>query len=232
MTTESTEKANRSVWIAILGYIPLGYAFYFIGTGLFVFNQVRPDAQMKALVDAGRADALYAYFVGAYMPAGAGGLVIAAFFAATMSTVSAVINSSSTVFIQDFYKRLSRTQRSDRHYLNLARGSTVLWGVLATVMAVLLAGHAGLAQIAWAKIMSATASGVLGLMALAFLPFRVNKWAALIGFGACYVSLACLAWLTRINFLLWPVIDNLVCFFVALGVDRLFCAWAGRTSRP
>ena len=49
MTTSSTAKANRSVWLAILGYIPLGYAFYFIGTGLFVFNQVHPDATMTAL---------------------------------------------------------------------------------------------------------------------------------------------------------------------------------------
>ena len=222
MTTESTEKANRSVWLAILGYIPLAYAFYFIGTGLFVFNKVRPDATMNALAAAGRADALYPYFVGAYMPAGAGGLVIAAFFAATMSTVSSVINSSSTAFIQDFYKRLATTPRTDRHYLNVARGLTVLWGLLATVTAVILAQHAGLAQIAWSKVMALTASGVLGLMALAFLPFRVNKWAALIGFGTCYVCLVCVVRWTSINFLLWPVIDNLMCFFVALAVDRLF----------
>ena len=249
MTTESTAKANRSVWLAILGYIPLGYAFYFVGTGLFVFYHVQPgydfffmggkvlglfhlDPMVASLLNQNRADAIYPYFIGTQMPAGAGGLVIAAFFAATMSTVSAVINSSSTVFIQDFYKRLTRTQRSDRHYLNVARGLTVLWGSLATVLALLLARHAGLAQIAWAKIMAATASGVLGLMALAFLPFRVNKWAALIGFGACYVCLFCLVRWTSVNFLLWPVIDNLVCFFVALGVDRLLLRMGRPDSRP
>ncbi len=221
MTTESTAKANRSVWLAILGYIPLGYAFYFIGTGLFVFYQVHPDAAVSDLIAQKRLDAIYPYFVGTSMPVGAGGLVIAAFFAATMSTVAAVMNSSSTVFVEDFYKRLTSRDRTDRHYLNLARALTVFWGGLATVVAVILAQNAGLAQVAWSKVMAATASGVLGLMALAFLPFRVNKWAALTGFAACYACLIYMVWWTKINFLLWPVIDNLVCFFVGLALDRL-----------
>ena len=157
---------------------------------------------------------------------------MAAFFAACMAAMSSLLNSSSTVLIQDFYKRLTRTERSDRHYLNVARCLAVLWGVLATVAALILAMHAGLAQIKWAKVMALTVSGVLGLMALAFLPFRVNKWAALIGFAACYVCLLYLVLCTNVNFLLWPVIDNLVCFFVALGVDRLFSRMGRPDSRP
>jgi Na+/proline symporter len=152
MTTESTAKANRSVWLAILGYIPLGYAFYFIGTGLFVFYHLHPDSVVNSLIEQKRIDAIYPYFVGTNMPAGAGGLVIAAFFAATMSTVSAVMNSSSTVFVEDFYKRLIGTPdsalRTQHSALNIARGLTVVWGLLATVTALVLATHAGLAQIA------------------------------------------------------------------------------------
>ena len=38
MAAESTKKANQSVWLSILGYIPLAYLFYFIGTALFVLH--------------------------------------------------------------------------------------------------------------------------------------------------------------------------------------------------
>jgi hypothetical protein len=79
-------------------------------------------------------------------------------------------------------------------------------------------------------------------MALAFLPWRVNKWAALVGFAAAYLCLFTMMWWLQITydgktalalvwsipdkgagicFLLWPVIGNSVCFGVALLVDAV-----------
>ena len=51
MTTKSTKEANDSVWIATLGYIPLGLLFYFIGTALFVFYKVYPTLHLPAKYD-------------------------------------------------------------------------------------------------------------------------------------------------------------------------------------
>ncbi len=223
MTTGSTEKANRSVWIAILGYIPLGFIFYFIGTALFAFYKANPDINLP-----GKADPIYPYFVVTHLPVGVAGLVIAAIFAAAMSSIDSCMNSSSTVCIEDFYKRFSTVKRSDRDYLRKARYLTVIWGTLAVVMALLFM-KVQYAQIVWGKLMGISTNGILGLMALAFLPIRINKWAAATGFVLSYVCLFAMM-ASGINFLLWPVVGNLVCFFTALFLNPLFRGHSSQVS--
>ena len=237
MATESTEKANRSVWIAILGYIPLGYAFYFIGASLFVYYQINPDASVAALVDANKNDAIYPYFIAAKLPVGLAGAVIAAIFAAAMSSIDSLLNSTSTVIVEDFYKRASEDpdSRPDAHYLMVARVLTVVLGLFVTVAAVTFIGGDTPMQIVFSKAMSILTNGVLGLMALAFLPFKVNKWAAVIGFAASYVLLLLLMYPAKfgleglnIVWLLRPVICNPFCFVVALIVHAVL----GRSDEP
>lgn len=247
ITTSSLKEANRSVWLGILGYIPLGFLFYFMGTALFAFYQTHPDPNVPLILKH-RADAIYPYFVVSQLPVGLAGLVMAAFFAAAMSSIDSSMNSCSTVCVEDFYKRfvgivdrekmqdliLSReplktlyycvTPNPDRHTLLVARLLTVLWGGLATAMAMMFIGIPK-AQVVWSKIMGISTNGVLGLMALAFLPFRVHRWAAGLGFGISYLVLFYMMWGPqdflfgagrKINFLLWPVVGNSVCFLVAL----------------
>ncbi|MBM4031604.1 MAG: sodium/solute symporter [Planctomycetes bacterium] len=245
MTTPSTRRANQSVWIGILMYIPLGYCFYFVGSALFVYYKVHPDPTVPALVANGRSDAIYPYFTASQLPPGLAGLVIAAIFAAAMSSIDACMNSSSTVCIEDFYRRFSRVEREDRHNLRVAQWLTLLWGVLATLMALWFMDIRQ-AQVVWSKIMSTCTNGVLALMALAFLPWRVSKWAAIAGFVACYLALFTMMWFLQvkphlaltyplpkdsgINYLLWPVIGNLVCFGVALAADALLRPCAGKRA--
>lgn len=239
LTAESTRRANHSVWISILGYIPLGYLFYFVGTGLYVFYRTHPDPAVAALESAKRLDSLYAYFVVTQMPAGLAGLVVAAFFAAAMSTIASSMNSTSAVCVEDFYRRFWGRGRSDEHYLRVAKGLTLVWGVLHIVMGILFT-QVALAQVAWSQVMAISTCGILGLMALAFRPKRVRPGAAV---AAWVLSVAALLLMkfclqvtptvrlvyplppdTGINFLLWPVITNAISFGVALVLDRLLPA--------
>jgi SSS family transporter len=235
MTTRSTKKANASVWIAILGFIPFCLLFFFIGTALFVYFQLTPDPAVPAMVAKGKADAIYPYFVASRLPAGVAGLVIAAIFAAAMSSIDACMNASSTVCVEDFYRRFRKSPVSERHYLFVARGLTVVWGVLATVMAILMM-NIRTVQIVWGKVMGISTNGVLGLMALAFLRRPVRWWAAIAGFASGYAALFTVMWFLQVkpsvaltypvksghalNYLLWPVIGNTICFVVGLALDR------------
>ncbi len=225
MTTENTEKARRSVWIAILAYIPVGFIFYFIGTALFAFYKAHPAADLP-----GKADPMYPHFIVSHLPPGIAGLVIAAIFAAAMSSIDSLMNSSSTVCIEDLWKRFAKTERSDRSYLVRARMLTILWGALAVVMGLLFM-EVEYALVVWGKVMGISTNGILALMALAFLPFRVNKWAAIAGFGVGYACLFAVMYATSINFLLWPVIGNVTSFLAALSVHWMLGRVAARRGR-
>ncbi|MFQ5691236.1 MAG: hypothetical protein ACE5HQ_13305, partial [Gemmatimonadota bacterium] len=72
------------------------------------------------------------------MPAGVSGLIIAALFAASMSTLNSSLNSVATAVVTDFFRRF-RPRAADSLCLRLARWLTALLGVLATATAALLA---------------------------------------------------------------------------------------------
>lgn len=69
------------------------------------------------------------------MPAGVIGLIIAAIFAAAMSSISAELNSLATATIIDFYRRHFKPEANDTHYVFAGRVATFFWGLFACVVA-------------------------------------------------------------------------------------------------
>ena len=75
-------------------------------------------------------------FITTYMPVGVAGLLIAAIFAAAMSTISAELAALSTATVIDFYRRFVRPVADDAHYLKVSRLATGFWGLFATGVAI------------------------------------------------------------------------------------------------
>ncbi len=73
------------------------------------------------------------------LPAGLRGLMFAALFAALMSSISGTLNSATTIFVTDLYGQVRRlagyAPPSGRHALNLGRGFTAVFIILASVLA-------------------------------------------------------------------------------------------------
>jgi len=216
VTAGSTAEANRSVWISILGYIPLGILFYLLGTVLFVYYQQHPDPNMP------NNDTLYPYFVTTRLPAGIAGLVLAGIFSAAMSTIASLMNSVTTVCIEDFWKRAWGKVLPEESGLRAVRLLTLFWGIVHILLAWWFTQSSDDVVRIWNKLMGIAANGVLGLMALAFLKRRIQPAAALIGFGVSYLTLWYLLLPgTPVHFLLRPVICNTVCFVTAVVVSRV-----------
>ncbi|HZH30205.1 MAG TPA: sodium:solute symporter [Pyrinomonadaceae bacterium] len=74
-------------------------------------------------------------FVVQNMPAGVIGLIIAAIFAAAMSSIAAELNSLATATTIDFYRRHYRPEADDRHYVRVGRIATGAWGIFACFVA-------------------------------------------------------------------------------------------------
>jgi Na+/proline symporter len=62
-------------------------------------------------------------------------LIIAAIFAAAMSSISAELNALATATTIDFYRRHYKPTADDRHYVKVGRVATGLWGIFACVVA-------------------------------------------------------------------------------------------------
>lgn len=78
---------------------------------------------------------IFLSFVLKYMPVGLLGLIIAAIVAASMSSTSSELNALASTTLVDIYKRMVKTDGSDRHYLNASKLLTVTWGIFAIIFA-------------------------------------------------------------------------------------------------
>jgi Na+/proline symporter len=85
----------------------------------------------------GKNDYVFPIFILTEVPPVARGFLIVAILAAAMSSVSAALSALASVFTMDFYKGLSRSDRSEAHYLQFSRASMLLWAVLLGGVAVL-----------------------------------------------------------------------------------------------
>jgi SSS family solute:Na+ symporter len=182
-------QAKRSVWIAMLIYIPLTAAFLYIGTALFAFYS-GPDHQLAAGITKG--DEVFPYFIATELPVGLRGLVLAAIVAAAMSTLDSALNSSATVLLLDFYQRYVHPQIGERGSLLFLRLTTVVWGVLGALFALLMI-RAKSALDVWWQISGIFGGGILGLFLLSLLRVRLTLWQGLVSIG---VSVAVISWAT------------------------------------
>ncbi len=148
-------------------------------------------------------------FVTTKLPVGVVGLIMAAIFAAAMSTISAEVNSLATVSVIDIYKRFARPGQADGHYLNASRAFTAFWGAYAVVTAQFGEGTGSLVEKV-NMLGSLFYGGLLGVFVLAFFFPRVNGTAAFAGVLAGEAAIFACWTFTGISFLWYNVVGCLV----------------------
>lgn len=175
IAARSDKDARLSVWFGALSYIPISALFFFIGTALFVFYSLQPELLPASI----EGDSVFPYFIVNELPIGLTGLIIAALFAAAMSTVDSSLNSSATIILQDIYKRYIRPDATEKESMRILYGATFLWGVIGTAMALAMIG-AESALDTWWEYASIFSGGMLGLFLLGLIS-RAENPAAITG---------------------------------------------------
>ena len=140
------------------------------------------------------------------MPIGVAGLIIAAVFAAAMSSLDSSLNSMSAVVLTDFYRRFKR-KVDERQALLLARILTVAFGILGTAMA--YAMYKSNIDALWQhymKIIGLFGGGLAGVFALGMFTRRATGAGALVGALVAAVVLLCIQRYTDVSFLLYSSI--------------------------
>jgi len=138
------------------------------------------------------ADNVLPHFIANQMPVGLAGLLIAALFAAAMSSIDTSLNSSSTIALQDFYRRWFRPDADEAQSLCFLRVMTIVWGIIGTGVALAMMGVQSILD-AWWKISGVFAGGMLGLFLLGFISRRANNAGAAVG---ATIGLLVILWMT------------------------------------
>jgi len=179
MTTSSLKKAKSSALFGALLYLPVSLIFFYIGTALFSYYTAQPNLLPAELKAAGAGDKVFPHFIVNGLPVGITGLLIAAIFAAGMSTVSTSVNSTATIILSDYYRRYFKnaTEKSSMKVLYI---SSVIFGALGIIIALSLVGVESVLD-AWWSLASIFSGGMLGLFLLAFLSKSVRNIDAAVG---------------------------------------------------
>ena len=213
---KQSQVALLSSWIVIFIQFSL---FLVIGTCLFVYYHER------GLAPPAVSDRLYPLYIWQHLPPGVAGLVMAAILAASMSNLSAALNSLASTTVLDLIRPLRDAQRNnnelaDAAWLALSRAATLAWGAILGSVA-LLARNWGSVLQAGLTIASIVYGSLLGVFLLGLLTKRVHQTGALGGMAAGLAAMLYVRFLTPIAFTWYVVIGTAVTFAAGLAVSAL-----------
>jgi SSS family solute:Na+ symporter len=139
------------------------------------------NAEAAQLTDQDIGDRVFPHFIAKHLPPGLTGLLIAAVFAAAMSTVSTSLNSSATLLMSDYYRRFFRPRATEKQCMFALYVSTIAWGILGTGMALILVKLTESALDIWWTLSGIFGGGMCGLFLLGMISRRARNPAAVTG---------------------------------------------------
>jgi SSS family transporter len=227
LTCRESRQGSGSVVLSGVLSLPLVLLFLFIGTCLYAYYSRHADlaAFLPQATGGGvRQDYVFPHFIVHELSPGLKGLVMAAVFAAAMSTTSSAIGALALVAVVDGIGRLRKQPDDPRRGLWLSR--VVAAGVSAAMILVALGFHRAPSLLnAGLEVMTYTYGALLGVFCLGRLTGRGsdggNILAMLLGVGAV------LALRFRPHPVAWP-------WFTVVGFGVTFLAGAcfpGRLAR-
>ncbi len=213
LTTSDEKSAARGILTNGLMSVIVTIAFFTIGTGLYTFFKTHP-AELDITMAKG--DAIFPFFMMSQLPAGLAGLLIAAVFAATMSTIASNINSISTAFTVDLWGKMKK-QVPKGGEVKVARIAGICAGMIGMAIAWLMATVDIQSLLDYFNTILGLLSGAIGglFMMGIFFP-RIGSKAAMIGFLCGTATVLYMNFFTQANFLLFGFVSMLVSVLVAL----------------
>ena len=191
LCTDKPRKATAALLTS--GAVVLAQFTGFLLIGLLLFAFYRPFENGGALTG----DRVFPDFITRHMPSGLSGLVVAAIFAAAMSSS---LNSIAATAVSDLYRPLA-PDRGDRHYLVVSRWLTLVAGIAQIGVAVAIRHMTRSALDAALSVASILNGPVLGVFLLGAFSRRSGPADA---FGGMAAGLAAVLAVWRLTSVAWP----------------------------
>ncbi len=132
-TTTDTKKLNKMMLTNGALSIFIATVFYLIGTGLYVFYK------QNALPPAAAQDQIFASYIAFELPVGVTGILLAAIYAASQSTLSTGLNSVAASWTLDIQARLTKKELSFEKQTKIGQYVSLAVGIFAIIVSIVLA---------------------------------------------------------------------------------------------
>ena len=183
IATPDENATKRSLWFNGCMSVFAQIVFYGIGMALFAFYHTNPQAMD---VTRPKGDSVLPIFRATEMPPWLAGLVIAAVFAATISTLSANLSSASTAVVTDFVKRF-KPDIPGKAQIRCGQVCTYVVGIIGIMAALTLARMESSALFDnFNKYIAMLTAGLTGLFFMGVCMPRIKGIAAVLGLAANY----------------------------------------------
>ncbi|MGR6833388.1 sodium:solute symporter [Aliivibrio wodanis] len=192
--------------------------FFAVGSALFAYYTQNPELLPADFNTGG----ILPFYIISQMPVGVAGLIIAAIFAASQSSISSSLNSIAACFTSDIYEKVSKNPTSEQK-LRVGRTLTVVAGILGVVASTyLIMSNESEIWDAFNSLLGLMGGPMTGLFMLGIFIRRANANSALLGVVA---SIATVLWVrsaTDLNFFFYGVIGTLMVVIVGYLTAPMF----------
>lgn len=224
-----TDKPNHAA-AALLssGAVVLGQfiGFLFIGVLLFAFYHPFTSPEYLGAASATfpftGGDKVFPDFITNHMPQGLAGLVVAAIFAAALSSS---LNSIAATAVNDLYKPF-KPDEDDKHYLKMSHILTLVVGIVQIGIALLLRNSRESALNQALSVAALINGPVLGVFLVGTFLKRVSQTPALIGMIVATAVMVFIRFKTPVAFTWYGFFGSAITFFVAWAASFAFTAEA------
>jgi SSS family solute:Na+ symporter len=136
LVAKDSNHARKGALLAC-ALMTLGPVIWFIPSWFMAGSGV-DLAAMHPELGANYSEASYLTFVELYMPVGMIGLLVAAMFAATMSSIDSGLNRNAGIFIKNFFQPILAPNISEKNLMIVSRVATIAFGALIISLALFL----------------------------------------------------------------------------------------------
>lgn len=121
MATKDANAARWALGTQLCVSVVVSITLSCVGFALLGYFSAHPDQLPESIHLKDNADKIFPHFIAFHLPTGVSGLVVAAMFAAAMSSIDSGVNSITAVVMSDVLDRHGHAPKSEADHIRLAR---------------------------------------------------------------------------------------------------------------
>lgn len=212
-----------TLWFTVAHYCVRPWPWIIVGLASMVLYPTITDKE-----------AGYVMVIRDHLPPGWRGLLLAAFFAAYMSTISTQLNWGTSYVVNDFYRRFIRQEATEAHFVWVSRVTTLLLMALSGVVTFYLESI----RQAWEFVLE-TGAGIGLVLILRWYWWRINAWSEIAAMVSAALGYAAVKTFTTLAFpytllavVAWTTVSWLVVTFITSPEPEQHLVEFYRRTRP